>query len=76
MMNRRLTIFAIVIAILSFVLGDAHAKRMGGGRNVGKQQSALVEREPAAAPAPAAPAGANTPRNAEAPRTEIGRAHV
>ena len=72
MMNRRLTIFAIVIAILSFVLGDAHAKRMGGGRNVGKQQSALVEREPAAAPAPAAPAGANTPRNAEAPRTVPG----
>lgn len=67
MMNRSLTTFAIVFAILSFVLGDAHAKRMGGGRSVGKQQSALVDRAPTAAPA--APAGATTPNASNAPRS-------
>ncbi len=63
-MKRILTMAAIVIALLGLVATEASAKRMGSGRTMGKQQSAIVERDatPSApsTPARAAPNAANT----------------
>lgn len=68
MMNRSLATLTIVVAILGFVANDAYAKRIGSARSVGKQQSALVEREAAPTAAPTAPTSAGAARGGEPAR--------
>lgn len=58
-------ILVIVLAMMmsfAFLIGEADAKRFGGGRSVGQQRSMTPQQaapRPAAAPAPAAPAPAS-----------------
>ena len=61
------SLFAVFLAILSvgFTIGEAEAKRVGGGKSSGMQREGVTQRQatpPAAAPTPgqnaAAPAGA------------------
>ncbi|MCY7371753.1 MAG: 39S ribosomal protein L45 [Polaromonas sp.] len=51
---------AILVATLALAGADAEAKRMGGGKSVGKQSSNVTQRE-------ATPGGANTPSNSASP---------
>ncbi|WP_404300268.1 Tim44 domain-containing protein [Alicycliphilus denitrificans] len=46
----------ILVAMLSVVHLDADARRMGGGKSIGKQSSNVTQREAASPAAPAAPA--------------------
>ena len=63
MLSRTLAVFVAVLAALAFVIPDAEARRMGGGRSIGKQSSGVTQRQaapqqPAAAPQTAPRQGA------------------
>lgn len=60
---RLLTVLVAVLAALSFIIPEAEARRMGGGRSIGKQSSGVTQRQaapqqPAAAPQAAPRQGA------------------
>ncbi|MBS0509228.1 MAG: Tim44 domain-containing protein [Proteobacteria bacterium] len=56
----------VLVAMLAVVHLDADARRMGGGRSIGKQSSNVTQRQQQATPpaAPAAPAQQNAANNA------------
>ena len=72
-MKKSLSLLSITLLALCLAAGDASAKRLGGGANIGKQRSTPAMQAPtpappppqnaqqAAKPAPAAPAAAATP---------------
>ena len=57
----------ILVAMLSVVHLDADARRMGGGKSIGKQSSNVTQREAAPPAAPAAPMQQNA-ANSAAPK--------
>ena len=67
----------ILVAMLSVVHLDADARRMGGGKSIGKQSSNVTQREAAPPAAPAAPmqqnaANSAVPKPAAAPNAAAG----
>ena len=67
----------ILVAMLSVVHLDADARRMGGGKSIGKQSSNVTQREAAPPAAPAAPmqqnaANSAAPKPAAAPNAAAG----
>ena len=67
----------ILVAMLSVVHLDADARRMGGGKSIGKQSSNVTQREAAPPAAPAAPMQQNAanraaPKPAAAPNAAAG----
>lgn len=56
----------ILVAMLAVAHADADARRMGGGKSVGKQSSNVTQREAAAPAAPAAPMQQNATNSAAA----------
>ncbi|MDP2827177.1 MAG: TIM44-like domain-containing protein [Sulfuricellaceae bacterium] len=61
-MKKIFTLFLVTIFSLGLVVGEASAKRMGGGKSFGKQRESVSQsapKAPAAAPTAPAPAGGN-----------------
>ena len=73
-LTKRIRLFAVATMLAAGTLAtlDAEAKRMGGGRSIGRQSPATMQRD-AASPTPqsarTAQAGAQTPAGAQAQRT-------
>ena len=64
------SLMALVLALgLGLAVGDADAKRLGGGKSSGMQRQATTERAPTSTPAqtPATPSSAAAPATAAAP---------
>lgn len=69
MLSRTLAVVAALLTALAFIVPDAEARRMGGGRSIGKQSSGVTQRQaapqqPAAAPQAAPRQGAAAPQGA------------
>lgn len=62
-MNRLLVAFAICVMTLGLAVGDAEAKRLGGGRSTGMQRDSITQRQatPPQSAAPVAPSPAPVP---------------
>ena len=62
----------VLVAMLAFAHADADARRMGGGKSMGKQSSNVTQRE--SATPPAAPGATNTANSAAAKPAAAGAA--
>ena len=73
-LTRRIRLFAVATMIAAGTLAtlDAEAKRLGGGRSMGRQSQSLMQRDatpPAQQPTRSAPSGAQAPAGAQAQRS-------
>jgi predicted lipid-binding transport protein (Tim44 family) len=68
---RLMSVFAVVVAAVTFSVTEAQAKRLGGGQSLGKQQSGVMQRQ--ATPPAQRAAPAQRPNPAAAPQTQGNR---